>query len=141
MPYDADTTNIQETLTVRLEDTKDLVTSHEADLGDTVRITEGDTDLGGRKTLARKLGDVLDDVLGRGLEPGGGRAAVGESRGRNALAGSVHATHGDSVESTVSTLADGERTSSARTVFKGGGRVLRSCRRRACRWARVCRIV
>ena len=96
MPCDADTADIQETLTVRLEDTKDLVTGHEADLGDTVRITEGDTDLGGRKTLAGKLGDVLDDVLGRGLEPGGGRAAVGESRGRNALAGSVHATHGDS---------------------------------------------
>ncbi len=83
--------------TVRLEDTEDLVTGHEADLGDTVRITEGNTDLGGRKTLARELGNVLDDILGRGLQPGGGSAAVGESRGRDALAGSVHATHGDSV--------------------------------------------
>ena len=96
MPCGADTADIQETLTVRLEDTEDLVTSHEADLGDTVRITEGDTDLGGRETLARELGDVLDDVLGRGLEPGRGCAAVGEGGGRNALAGSVHATHDDS---------------------------------------------
>ena len=127
--------------TAGLEDTEDLVTSHKADLGDTVRVTEGNTNLGGRKTLASKFSDVLDDVLGRSLEPRGRSAAVGEGRGRNALAGSVHATHGDSVESTVSTSADGERTSSGRTVFKGGGRVLRSCRRRACRWARVCRIV
>ena len=81
MPCDADTTDIQETLTVRLEDTKDLVTSHEADLGDTVRITEGDTDLVGRKTLAVKLGDVLDDVLGRSLQPGRGSSAVGKGRG------------------------------------------------------------
>ena len=61
-----------------------------------MRVTKGNTDLGGRKTLASKLGDVLDDVLGRSLEPRGGSAAVGEGRGRNALAGSVHATHFDS---------------------------------------------
>ena len=63
-----------------------------------MRITEGDTDLGGRKTLASKLGNVLDDVLGRSLEPRGGSAAVREGRGRNALSGSVHATHCDSTK-------------------------------------------
>ena len=51
MPCGADTADIQETLTVRLEDTKDLVTGDEAHLWDTVRVTEGDADLRGCKTL------------------------------------------------------------------------------------------
>ena len=58
-----------------------------------MRVTEGNTDLRGGETLAGELGDVLDDVLRRGLEPRRGSAAVGEGRGRNALSGSVHATH------------------------------------------------
>ena len=64
--------------TVRLEDTKDLVTSDKTDLGDTVRVTEGNTDLGGCKALASQLGDVLDDIVGGGLEPCRGSAAVGD---------------------------------------------------------------
>ena len=59
-----------------------------------MRVTEGDTDLRGSETLAGELGDVLDDVLRRGLEPGRGCAAVGEGGGRNTLSGSVHTTHG-----------------------------------------------
>ena len=47
-----------------------------------MRVTEGNTNLGGRETLAGELDDVLDDVLGRGLQPGRGSAAVGEGRGR-----------------------------------------------------------
>ena len=47
-----------------------------------MRITEGDADLRGRKTLTGELGDVLDDILGSSLEPGRGSAAVGESGGR-----------------------------------------------------------
>ena len=71
-------------------------------------ITEGDTDLGGGETLASELGDVLDNVLRRGLQPGRGSAAVGESRGRNALAGSVHATH-DGSEQRISIVPDGDK--------------------------------
>ena len=65
-----------------LQDTEDLVTSDEADLGDTVRVTKGNTDLRGRQTLAGELADVLDDILRGGLEPRRGSAPVGEGRGR-----------------------------------------------------------
>ena len=68
--------------TVGLQDTEDLVTGQEADLGDTVRVTEGNTDLRGRQTLAGELADVLDDILRGRLEPRGRCAAVGEGRGR-----------------------------------------------------------
>jgi len=78
---------------LRLKDTEDLVTSDEAHLGDPVRVTEGNTDLGGSKTLASQFDDVVDDFIGRGLEPRRRGALVGKSRGRNALAGSVHTTH------------------------------------------------
>jgi hypothetical protein len=50
--------------TVRFEDTKDLLTSQEADLGHTMRVAKGDTDLRGRKALPGELDDVLDDILG-----------------------------------------------------------------------------
>lgn len=68
--------------TVGLQDTEDLVTGDKAHLGDAVRVTEGNTDLGGSETLARQLGDVLDNILRGGLEPRRGGPAVGEGRGR-----------------------------------------------------------
>ena len=68
--------------TVGLQDTEDLVTGNETDLGDTVRVTEGNTDLGGSETLASQLGDVIDDILGGGLEPRRRSAAVMEGGGR-----------------------------------------------------------
>ena len=68
--------------TLGLEDTEDLVTSDEAHLRDTVRVAEHDTDLRGGETLARELHDVFDDILGRGLEPRRGCAAVRKGRGR-----------------------------------------------------------
>jgi hypothetical protein len=64
------------------EDTEDLVTGDEAHLGDTVRVTEGNTDLGWGQTLAGELDDLVDNILGGGLEPRRGSAAVGESGGR-----------------------------------------------------------
>ena len=58
-----------EVLTARFEDTKDLITGDESDLGDAVRITEGNTDLGRGQTLTGELADVLDNIIGGGLEP------------------------------------------------------------------------
>jgi hypothetical protein len=73
--------------TVGLEDTEDLVSGNNCEnvsmriskdfnvaeltlgLGDTVRVTEDFTDLGGSGTLLRELLDLLDDLLGSGLEP------------------------------------------------------------------------
>ena len=68
--------------TVALQDTQDLVTRDEADLGDAVRVAEGNTDLRGSETLASKLGDLLNNVLRGGLKPRRGSAAVREGRGR-----------------------------------------------------------
>jgi hypothetical protein len=68
--------------TIGLQDTKDFVAGYEADLGDAMGVTEGDADLGGGQALTSELDDVVDDILGSRLEPGGGSAAVGEGRGR-----------------------------------------------------------
>lgn len=67
-------------LTVRLEDTEDLVSGDALDLGDTVRVTEDDTDLGRGQALARELEDVVADLVGRDLQPARRGALVGERR-------------------------------------------------------------
>ena len=68
--------------TLGFEDTEDLITGDEAYLGDTVRVAEGNTDLGGGQTLAGELDDLVDNILRGGLEPRRGSAAVRESGGR-----------------------------------------------------------
>jgi len=78
---------------VALEDSQDLVTGDDLDLGDTVAVTEDNTDLRGRGALLRELADLVDDLLGSGLEPCRGRARVGDGGGGNSLAVAVHATH------------------------------------------------
>jgi len=47
-----------------------------------VRVTEGDTDLGGGEAFAGEFDDLFNDVLGGRLEPRRGSAAVGEGGGR-----------------------------------------------------------
>jgi len=79
----------------RFEDTQYFVPSDKTHLGNTMRVTESDTDLRRGQTLAGKLDDVLDDIIWGSFEPGGRGAAVREGGGRNALSGSVHTTHGD----------------------------------------------
>ena len=79
--------------TVRLEDSENLVTSDDLDLSDTVRVTEDLANLRGSGALLRKLGDLLDDLLGSGLEPRRRVARVGDSRGRYALSVAVKTTH------------------------------------------------
>ena len=49
--------------TVRLEDTEDFVACDKAHLGDTVRITECDTNLRRCEALACEFYDVLNDVF------------------------------------------------------------------------------
>lgn len=98
--------------TAGLQDTEDLVTyretlakaflhsnfpefhtSHKLDLGNTVGVTEDNTDLGGGGTLLGQLADVVHDLVGGGLEPRGGSAGVGDGGGGNALALAVKTTH------------------------------------------------
>lgn len=64
------------------EDTEDLVTGDEAHLGDTMRVTEGNTDLGWGQALTGELDDLVDNIFVGGLEPRRRSAAVGESGGR-----------------------------------------------------------
>lgn len=68
--------------TVRLEDTEDFVTRDETHLGDAVRVTQGNTNLRRRETLARELNDVLDDIVGRRFQPRWRGTAVWKGRGR-----------------------------------------------------------
>ncbi len=70
-------------------------TSNDADLGDSVRVTENDTDLRGRGTLAGKTADLLLDLGRSGLEPGRGSARVGDGRSRNSLSVGVKTSHCD----------------------------------------------
>jgi len=53
--------------TVGLQDPEDLVSGNEFDLGDTVRVSEDDTDLRRRKTPLGEFEDLIRDVLGGSL--------------------------------------------------------------------------
>lgn len=102
--------------TVALEDTQDLVTceerhvshqiflpipyhsnlsltSHDLDLGNTVRVTENNTNLRRSGTLLGQLANLVNDLLGGGLEPCWRGARVWDGGGRNSLSVAVHATH------------------------------------------------
>lgn len=68
-------------------------TSNDLDLGNTVAVTQDHTNLRRRSALLGELADLLDDLLGRGLEPRRGVAAVGHSGGADTLSVGVHATH------------------------------------------------
>lgn len=54
---------------MHLEDTEDLVSGDKAYLRDTMRVTEGNTDLRGCQTLASEFDDLIYDLLRGCLEP------------------------------------------------------------------------
>ena len=56
-------------------------------------VTENNTDLGGTCTLLGELADLVDYLLGGGLDPRGRGARVGDRGGRNALSVAVKTTH------------------------------------------------
>ena len=60
-----------------------------------MRVTEDNTDLRGGSALLGELADLVDDLLGGGLEPRGRVARVGDGGGRDALAIAVKTTHVD----------------------------------------------
>jgi len=82
---------------VGLEDTEDLVSGHDLDLGNTVGVTEDHTDLRRGGTLLCELADLVNDLVGGGLEPGGGSARVGERRGADTLSLGMKTTHFDGI--------------------------------------------
>jgi hypothetical protein len=68
-------------------------TGHNLDLGNAMGVTENDTNLRGRSTLPGELADLLNDLVGGGLEPRRRSARVGEGGGRDTLALAVKTTH------------------------------------------------
>ena len=96
--------------TVRLQDTENLVTGDNCeelaraqsrsecaertlDLSDAVRVTKDLANLGGSGTLLCELADLLNNLLGSGLQPSGGVARVGDRGGRYSLSVAVKTTH------------------------------------------------
>lgn len=97
-------------------------TSDDLDLGNSVGVTQDDTDLGGGGTLLGQLADLVDDLLGGGLEPRGGAAAVGQSRGRNSLSVGVKTTHLGGVVGVIDEkMARGRRESCRLSLVEGFG--------------------
>ena len=70
-----------------------ILTGDKLDLGDTVAVAKDNTNLRGSGTLTGELGDLLNNLLGGGLQPRRSGARVGESGGRNALSLAVKSTH------------------------------------------------
>lgn len=54
---------------LRFKDTQDLVSRNETNLGDPMRVSKGDADLGWSQAFTGELDDVVDDVFGGGFEP------------------------------------------------------------------------
>ena len=65
-------------------------------LGDTVRVSEDDTDLRGGETLLGELEDVLADLLRGRLEPSRRGSLVGKRRGGDTLSRCVHSNRNES---------------------------------------------
>ena len=54
---------------MRFEDTKNFVSGDKTDLRNTVRVTEGNTDLRGSQALSSELDNLFDDFFWGGLKP------------------------------------------------------------------------
>jgi hypothetical protein len=80
--------------TVGLQETNNLLSGDRLDLGDTIGITQDDTDLGGGQTLLCKLANVFFDIGSGNFQPGRRSAFVGAGTLGDTLSGSMHTTHG-----------------------------------------------
>lgn len=70
-----------------------LHTSDDADLGNAVGVTKDNTDLRGGGTTLGEAADLVNDLLGSGLQPCRGSARVGGSRRADTLSLGVKTTH------------------------------------------------
>lgn len=85
--------HLRQLKTLLLSPATRTVSGHDLGLSDTVAVTEHFTDLRGSSTLTRQLADLLDNLLGGGLDPCRGGAGVREGGGRYALSVGVKTTH------------------------------------------------
>lgn len=67
--------------TVGFQDSQDLVTGDNSGLGDSVSVSQDNTNLRWGQTLSGVLDDLLDNLVGRQLEPSWSVSRVWESRG------------------------------------------------------------
>jgi hypothetical protein len=88
-----------------LQDTQNAVTSDDLDLGNAVGVTQDDANLRRGSTLTGELGDLVNDLLGSGLQPGRGSTRVRNGGGRNALSLAVKTTHFDGLVGGLSAAA------------------------------------
>ena len=72
-------------------------TGDDLDLSNTVGVTEDHTNLGRSGTLLCELADLVNDLIGGGLEPRRGAARVGERGGADALSLGMKTTHVDGI--------------------------------------------
>ena len=72
---------------------KTKLTGNDLDLRDAVRVPQHDANLAGRRALLGELADLVDDLVGRDLEPRGRGAGVGDRAGGDAFAVAVEAAH------------------------------------------------
>ena len=105
-----------------------------------MRVTEDNTNLRRSSTLLSELADLVDDLVGGGLEPGRGGARVGDGRGGNALSLAVKTTHfvflvfgGDGGLSTVVGCVEEDAKSSRWNFFGDERRVECGSRERSLR--------
>lgn len=107
-------------------------------------VTEDNTNLRRSGTLTGELADLLDDLVGGGLEPCGSSAGVGDGGGRNALALAVKSTHLVGLVVVVLVVCRGKlqkswSTNSHEKVLVGGGNFFAELGQRhwASLWVRV----
>lgn len=78
---------------LKLTNSENLVSGDNLDLCDSVAIPQDNTNLRWSGTFTGELGDLINNLVGGGLQPCWSSAGVWNGRGRNALAVAVHATH------------------------------------------------
>lgn len=66
-------------ITGNLQDTKNFATSDVFNLGNSIRITKSDTNLGGGHTLLGELANLVDDFTGGDFQPRRRGPPVGKS--------------------------------------------------------------
>lgn len=71
---------------VLFEDSENLIASDTFDLGDSVVVSQYNTDLRGRASLFSQFNDLFDQVIGGNLYPAGRSSSVGKTSARNTLA-------------------------------------------------------
>ena len=58
-----------------------------------MRVSQDNANLRGRGALPGELADLVDDLVGGGLQPSRGGARVGQRRGRDTLSVAVKSAH------------------------------------------------